>query len=101
MKMLYHTHNNKNHLALMYGGEENIPPVSPRAAAGFQPLYPPAGENSILRESALYFLPDRVRRPAESVALESDKGQGGDQSPHSKVRRSHKRKRARRRALGL
>jgi len=57
----------KARLALMYGGEENIPPVSPRAAAGFQPLYPPAGQNDVLRESALYFLPDRVRQPVNQI----------------------------------
>jgi hypothetical protein len=27
----------KERLALMYGGEENIPPLSPRVQAGFRP----------------------------------------------------------------
>jgi len=48
----------------VYGGEDNIPPLAQFVKAGYQPTYPPAGENTILREAALYFLPDGLRHEA-------------------------------------
>jgi len=69
----------KERLALNYGGEENIPPLDPAVANGYRPVTPPAGENDVLREAALYFLPDGLRRDARRAWTRAAKALSTDE----------------------